>query len=107
MVKGSFSVRLPEFARTTTFRWTLAISGAFTLCVILMFVFVLGEEYSYLSSDVDRLNSENARLVTAETKENRVRRLNEYLIPTAIVSPATSKIFQQLSRRIRRPRTFP
>jgi signal transduction histidine kinase len=79
VVKGSFSVRLPEFARTTTFRWTLAISGAFTLCVILMFVFVLGEEYSYLSSDVDRLNSENARLVTAETKENRVRRLNEYL----------------------------
>lgn len=79
MVKGSFSVRLPEFARTTTFRWTVAISGAFTLCVILMFVFVLGEEYSYLSSDVDRLNSENARLVTAETKENRVRRLNEYL----------------------------
>ncbi|HTE76707.1 MAG TPA: ATP-binding protein [Xanthobacteraceae bacterium] len=78
-MKGSFSVRLPEFARTTTFRWTLAISGAFTLCVILMFVFVLGEEYSYLSSDVDRLNSENARLVTAETKENRVRRLNEYL----------------------------
>lgn len=72
-------MRLPEFARTTTFRWTVAISGAFTLCVILMFVFVLGEEYSYLSSDVDRLNSENARLVTAETKENRVRRLNEYL----------------------------
>ena len=79
MVKGSFSVRLPEFVRTTTFRWTLAISGAFTLCALLMFVFVLAEEYSYLSSDVDRLNSENARLVAAENKESRVRRLNEYL----------------------------
>ena len=72
-------MRLPEFARTTTFRWTLAVSGAFTLCTLLMFVFVLAEEYSYLSSDVDRLNSENARLVAAENKESRVRRLNEYL----------------------------
>jgi signal transduction histidine kinase len=78
-VRGSSFVRLPEFVRTTTFRWTLAISGAFALCAFLMFGFVLVQTYSYALSDVDSLNGENIRLIAAEEADARVRRLNEYL----------------------------
>ena len=72
-------MRLPEFVRTTTFRWTVAISGAFALCAFLMFGFVLAQTYSYAVSDADSLNSENVRLIAAEDADARVRRLNEYL----------------------------
>jgi signal transduction histidine kinase len=72
-------VRLPEFVRTTTFRWTVAISGAFVLCAFLMFGFVLTQTYIYALSDTDSLNSENVRLIVAEEADGRVRRLNEYL----------------------------
>ena len=72
-------MRLPEFVRTTTFRWTIAISGAFALCAFLMFGFVLAQTYSYALSDADSLNSENVRLIAAEDADARVRRLNEYL----------------------------
>jgi hypothetical protein len=33
-------VRLPDFVRTTTFVWTLAVSGAFVLCTLVLFGFV-------------------------------------------------------------------
>jgi signal transduction histidine kinase len=72
-------VRLPEFTRSTTFRWAVAISGAFVLCAFLMFGFVLAQTYSYALSDVDSLNSENVRLIAAEDANSRVRRLSEYL----------------------------
>jgi hypothetical protein len=29
----SSSVRLPDFTHTTTFRWTLAVAGAFCVCI--------------------------------------------------------------------------
>ena len=72
-------MHLPEFTRTTTFRWTLAISGAFVLCTFLMFGFVLAQAYSFTRSDVDSLNSENVALIAAEDPGARVSRLDEYL----------------------------
>ena len=78
--KGSFSVRLPEFLRTTTFRWTLVVSGAFTACILLMFAFVLAQAVSYMTVDVDGLNAGIADSVLAKNNlEHRVQRLNEYL----------------------------
>ena len=44
---GSSSVHLPDFARTTTFRSTLAIAGAFVLCTLVLFGFVYWQTAAY------------------------------------------------------------
>jgi signal transduction histidine kinase len=48
-------VRLPEFTLTTTFRWTLIVSGAFAICIVLMFAFVYWQTARYLTTSVDGL----------------------------------------------------
>jgi signal transduction histidine kinase len=72
-------VRLPDFTRTATFRWTLAISGAFALCTLLMFWVVLAQTYSYALSAVDRLNSDNLEYIAAGDAVARLHKLNDYL----------------------------
>jgi signal transduction histidine kinase len=72
-------VRLPEFTRTTTFRWTLAVSGAFAICALLMFGLVLAQAYDYMNSNADRLNKGNADLVGSAEPDGRIQKLNDYL----------------------------
>jgi HAMP domain-containing protein len=50
-------VRLPEFARSTTFRWTLAASGAFSIAILLILGFVYWRSTMYLTAANDRLIS--------------------------------------------------
>jgi signal transduction histidine kinase len=78
-VRGSSFVRLPEFTRSTTFRWTLAVSGAFILCILLMFGFILAQAYSYMTTDVDALNNEIANAIASHEPEQRVLGLDQYL----------------------------
>ena len=72
-------MRLPEFMRSTTFRWTLAVSGAFILCILLMFGFILAQAYSYMTTDVDALNNEIANAIGGHQPEQRVLGLEQYL----------------------------
>ena len=71
---------LPEFIRTTTFRWTLVVSGAFTACVLLMFAFVLAQAWSYMTVDVDGLNAGIAgSILEKDEMTSRIERLDVYL----------------------------
>jgi signal transduction histidine kinase len=79
VARGSFSVRLPEFVRTTTFRWTLVISGAFTLCILLMFGFLAWQMASDITTDFAILNDDHMTTIAAERPEVRIRRLEDYL----------------------------
>jgi signal transduction histidine kinase len=72
-------VRLPEFTRSTTFRWTLAVSGAFIFCILMMFGFILAQAYSYMTTDVDALNNEIANAIASHEPEQRVLGLDQYL----------------------------
>src|SRR5262245_61182924 len=65
--------------RTTTFRWTLAASGAFAACLLLMFGFVLAQAYAYMTADVDRLVGGVANFIAADGPEARLQKLNEHL----------------------------
>jgi signal transduction histidine kinase len=79
-VRVSFFVRLPEFTRSPTFRWTIAVSGAFILCILLMFGFILAQAYSYMTTDVDALNNEIANAIASHHEaEQRILGLDQYL----------------------------
>ena len=62
-------MRLPDFARTTTFRWTLTVASAFVLCILVLFGFVYWQTAAYMTSRVDGLLTEELNVVTASTPE--------------------------------------
>jgi signal transduction histidine kinase len=76
---GSSSVRLPDFARTTTFRSTLAIAGAFVLCTLVLFGFVYWQTAAYMTSSFDALITGELHIIAAEPPERRLAHINERL----------------------------
>src|SRR5207253_636198 len=78
--KGSCSVPLPDFVRTTTFRWTLAISAAFASCILLMFGFVYWQTAAYMTGNVDRLNNDvTDAIAAADSPTLAAQRLEDHL----------------------------
>jgi signal transduction histidine kinase len=70
-------VRLPEFVRTTTFRWTLVVSGAFVLCILLMFSFVSWRTAAYLNARIDAVIATGADVIAADAPERRLAAIDE------------------------------
>jgi signal transduction histidine kinase len=75
----SFSVRLPEFLRTTTFRWTLAVASAFVLCTLALFGFVYWQTAAYMTSTFDDLINGELRILVADTPEQRLVQIDKRL----------------------------
>jgi signal transduction histidine kinase len=69
---ASSSVRLPDFARTTTFRWTLAVAGAFVLGTLLLFGFVYWQTATYMRSSIDRLLTGEVGLMASDSPQRRL-----------------------------------
>jgi signal transduction histidine kinase len=72
-------VRLPDFARTTTFRWTLMVTGAFVLCTLLLFGFVYWQTAVYMRSNIDRLIFAELSTLTADDPHHRINQIGERL----------------------------
>jgi signal transduction histidine kinase len=70
---------LPDVVRTTTFRWTLAVSGAFAGCILLMFGFVYWQTQTYTIANIDRLITDVANVVSTQDPVAVARRLNDHL----------------------------
>ncbi|MEA2919323.1 MAG: hypothetical protein QOJ15_11404 [Bradyrhizobium sp.] len=66
---GLSFVRLPEFARATTFRWTLAIAGVFVLCTLMLFGFVYWQTDVYMTARIDSLLTDELDVVAARSPE--------------------------------------
>src|ERR1700674_5357276 len=75
----SSSVRLPDFARTTTFRWTLDVAGAFVLCTLVLFGFVYWQTAVYMTSKSDVLLTEELRVFATNTPEQRLDEIDDRL----------------------------
>jgi signal transduction histidine kinase len=72
-------VRLPEFVRTTTFRWTLAVAGAFVLCVVVLFGFVYWQTATYMTSTFDALLTGELQIIAADSPERRLTQIDNRL----------------------------
>src|ERR1700719_5411515 len=75
----SSSVPLPDFIRTTTFRWTLAIAGAFVLYTLVLFGFVYWQTAAYMISENDVLLTEELRVFAANTPQQRLAEIDDRL----------------------------
>jgi signal transduction histidine kinase len=75
----SSSVPLPDFARTTTFRSTLAIAGAFVLCTVVLFGFVYWQTAAYITSSFDALITGELHIFAAEPPERWLPHIKERL----------------------------
>ncbi|MCK1478226.1 signal transduction histidine kinase [Bradyrhizobium sp. LB8.2] len=77
-------MRLPEFARTRTFRWTLlrgivVAAGAFAICVGLMIGFIYWPNSTYVIDSVDRLITDRADTFSALPSEQRLQALQWHI----------------------------
>ncbi len=72
-------MRLPDFVRTTTFRWTIIVAGAFVLCTVVLFGFVYWQTTSYLTASFDTLLMGELRLFAADSPEKRLTDIDDRL----------------------------
>jgi hypothetical protein len=72
-------VHLPDFARTTTFRWTLAVAGAFVLYTLVLFGFVYWQTAAYLLHDNDVLLTEELHVFVDNSPEQRLVEIDDRL----------------------------
>jgi signal transduction histidine kinase len=75
----SFSVPLPDFLRTTTFRWTLAVAGGFAVYIVLLFAAVYWETGEYLTARSDAVITLQAQTFAAEIPQRRLDAIEEFL----------------------------
>src|ERR1700730_11265120 len=77
--QDSSSVRLPEFTRTTTFRWTLAVASVFVLYVMVLFGVIYWRTGSYLTARSDAVVTLQARVFGAATTQDRLTAIDQLL----------------------------
>jgi signal transduction histidine kinase len=75
----SSSVHLPDFARTTTVRWTLAVASAFVLCTLLLFGFVYWQTAAYMTATFDNLIVGELHIIATDTPQRRLEQIQERL----------------------------
>jgi signal transduction histidine kinase len=68
-------VHLPDWLRTTTFRWTLAIAGAFVLCTLLLFGFVYWQTADYMTRQFDDLLANDIRIADTDSPSRQIARI--------------------------------
>src|ERR1700738_431750 len=69
-------VKLPDFVRTTTFRW---ISIAFVVCILLFSAFVYWEAATYMLARMDAAIAEESLVIAAETPDRRLNAIEDRL----------------------------
>jgi signal transduction histidine kinase len=70
-------VHLPDFTRSTTFRWTLVVASAFALAIFGSFAFVYVQAMYDILTRTDAAITEEADIMAGETPERRFQSLHE------------------------------
>ena len=75
-----YSVHLPDFARTTTFRWAIIVSSAFLLCTLVLFGFVYWQTAVYVMNKYDLLLLDELRVFASNRPEQRLQEIEDRLL---------------------------
>jgi signal transduction histidine kinase len=75
-----FFVRLPEFIRTTTFRWTLTIAGVFVAAALVLFAFVYRQAVISNETRVDGILIQDVQNVAHEDPDAAMIRIKARLM---------------------------
>jgi signal transduction histidine kinase len=75
----SSSVPLPEFIRTTTFRWALAVASVFAVYILVLFGVIYWRTERYLTSRSDAVVSMQAQVFADATMEERLIAIDQLL----------------------------
>jgi len=78
-VLDSSFVRLADFARTSTFRWTLIVAGAFFLCTLLLFGFVYWQTAVWVMNQNDVLLADELRVFASNSPQQRLQEIDDRL----------------------------
>ena len=78
MVAGmdSFSVQLPDFVRTTIFRWT---ASAFAVCIVLFSAFVYWEAADYMLAKTDAALTEECLAIAGDSPDRQLNAIDDRL----------------------------
>ena len=72
-------MHLPDFIRTTTFRWTLVVAGAFVLCTLLLFGFVYWQASAYMTRNFDDLITGELHIIASESRARQLEHIGNRL----------------------------
>jgi signal transduction histidine kinase len=72
-------VQLAEFTRSTTFRWTIAVAGAFALSTLLLFGFVYWQAARYMTMRIDGAMTQEIGSIANASEAERRNALDERL----------------------------
>jgi len=75
----SFSVPLPDLARTTTFRWTLVVGSAFAAFTLMLVAIVYERTERFLTARSDGVVTQQARVLSASEPDKRLDRIDWHL----------------------------
>jgi signal transduction histidine kinase len=75
-VPGSFSVQLPDFVRTTTFRWT---ASAFAVCIVMFSAFVYWEAAAYTLAKTDAALTEESLAIAVDPPDRQLNAIDDRL----------------------------
>ena len=70
---------LPDFIRTATFRWTLAVAGMFAMYIVVLFAGVYWRTAQYLIARSDAVVTMQAQIFAVATPERRLVAIEEFL----------------------------
>src|SRR4030081_2489884 len=74
--QDSFSVQLPDFVRTTTFRWT---ASAFVVCIVLFSAFVYWEAADYILAKTDAALTEESLAIAGDPADRQLNAIDDRL----------------------------
>src|ERR1700759_86666 len=73
------AMRQPQFIRSTTFRWTLAVAGVLAAFVTVLFGFIYWKTDNYLIVRSDRMIARQLQYIAALLRERQVEAITEHL----------------------------